>query len=108
MQTTHLTENERRILTETYGDAKRLETDTLYEYQEIALDQLRTAMRYLDKKYPGHTLHVNSFDPANKLNGQATMILMDEAGKDYTLAVFVTEEGYLRRRLLQRESAGTL
>lgn len=88
-----MTDNERRILKETYGDEVRLDENQLYEYQELALEQLRTAMRYLDDKYPGHELHVNSFDPANKLNGQATMILIDETGKDYTLTVSLLEDG---------------
>lgn len=87
MQTHHLTENEKRILAETYGDSERLANENLYEYQEIALEQLRTATRYLDEKYPGHTLRVNSFDPANKYNGHATLILLDEAEKSYTLTV---------------------
>ena len=93
MEPIRLTEHEKQILTETYGDAGRLDEGVLYEYQELALAQLRTATRYLDRKYPGHSLHINSFDPANKLNGKATMILMDDTGKDFTLTVSVSEDG---------------
>lgn len=87
MQMYHLTENEKRILAETYGDSERLEKENLYEYQEIALEQLRTATQYLDVKYPGHSLRVNTFDPANKYNGHATLILLDGSEKSYTLTV---------------------
>lgn len=95
MQTYHLTESEKRILADTYGDSERLEKENLYEYQEIALEQLRSAMRYLDGKYPGHLLRVNSFDPANKYNGHATLILLDESEKSYTLTVQAGDGIYL-------------
>ncbi len=95
MEKTEMTALEVELFCKVYQDTNRICEGRLFDHQEEALRQLRTGMAYLEEKYPGQTLKVLSFEPANKFNGRAEILFHSDDTEDYTVYVEPTDEKYL-------------
>lgn len=89
-----LTDDEAIILSDTYNLSED-DFDNLLEYQVSGLNQLRAGLSYFDEKYPGYSLSVISFTPANTFNNWAEIIIRPDGYSDSCqINVNVTDNGY--------------
>lgn len=61
-----MTEREKALLDLAYTDGERISEGKLFDYQERALNELRAATFYLDKRYPNQNLEIISFQPSSQ------------------------------------------
>ena len=62
----NMTEHEKALLDLAYTDGERISEGKLFDYQEKALNELRSAEFYLKKRYPKEDLEIISFQPSSK------------------------------------------
>ena len=61
-----MTEHEKALLDLAYTDGGRIGEGKLFDYQEKALNELRAATFYLEKRYPEQDLEIISFQPSSQ------------------------------------------
>lgn len=93
MSITDLTETEKKIFTDTFGEEKRFEEGRLFSYQIEALEQLRAGVSYLENRYPSHTFVTESFTPANRFRPWAELRFKDEASPICLVKIFPSQDG---------------
>lgn len=60
-----MTEHEKALLDLAYTDGERIAEGKLFDYQQRALNELRSATFYLEKRYPDQNLEIISFQPSS-------------------------------------------
>ena len=60
-----MTEHEKALLDLAYTDGERIAEGKLFDYQQRALNELRSATFYLEKRYPDRDLEIISFQPSS-------------------------------------------
>lgn len=93
MSITDLTEAEKKILSDTFGEEKRFEEGRLFSYQIEALEQLRAGRSYLEERYPGHAFKTESFTPADRFHPWAELRFKDEDSPICLVKVFPSQDG---------------
>ena len=73
MGKTSMTETEKKLLIDVFGDEKRIEEGNLFSYQRHALEQLRAGEDYLESRYPEYEFQLESLNPANKFRPWAEL-----------------------------------
>lgn len=93
MSVTDLTETEKKILTDVYGEEERFEEGRLFSYQREALYQLRAGLSYLQQRYPEHEFQTESFSPGDRFRPWAELHFKDEQSPTCLVKVFPSEGG---------------
>lgn len=78
MGKTIMTETEKKLLIDVFGEEKRIEEGNLFSYQQHALEQLRAGEDYLERRYPEYKFQFESLNPANKLSPWAELKIRAE------------------------------
>lgn len=76
-----LTEEEIKVLCDTYPNPERIKNNQLFDYQIEGLQQLRAGMTYLEEKYPENTFVITQFSPVSEFNKWATIQFHNENDK---------------------------
>lgn len=88
-----LTEAEERILCELYTNEDRIREGKLYDYQLECLKQIRTAMDYLNSKYPNKNFEIVTCNPKNEENTMTTMLFCEGGNREELYDLHITEDG---------------
>lgn len=89
-----LTEKEKDLLADTFGNEEDIKNNELYDYQKEALMQLREAEGYIAKKYPSHSVEILRFENATKLTGQGECYCQDESGNEFFVYIIPVNGKY--------------
>ena len=89
-----LTEKEKDLLTDTFGNEENIKNNELYDYQKEALIQLREAEEYIAKKYPSHSVEILRFENATKLTGQGECYCQDESRNEFFVYIIPVNGKY--------------
>lgn len=90
-----MTEQELEIMISVYGESKQLLEGKLFDYQKDALAQLQAGFSYWEKKYPGTTMPLLTFSPANPSTPWAQFLLQGPDSSTHKLTVTPSESGYI-------------
>ena len=93
MSVTDMTETEKKILIDVFGEEQRLEEGKLFSYEREALDQLRAGESYLQQRYPEYMFQTESFSPADRFRPWAELRFRDELSPTCLVKVFPSEDG---------------
>lgn len=93
MSITELTETEKKILTDVFGEEERIDQGRLFSYQIEALNQLRAGTYYLQQRYPEYVFQTDSFSPASRFRPWAELHFKDEASATCLVKVFPSADG---------------
>ncbi|MDO5132771.1 MAG: hypothetical protein Q4D81_07295 [Eubacteriales bacterium] len=88
-----MTETEKKLLIDLYGEKDRIEKGDLYSYQKEALNQLRAGRNYLEQRYPTHVFTLESIDPGSRLRPWAELRFRENESRSFLAKIKPGQEG---------------